>query len=604
MAASKGAKADAAIATARLAVERDPHGVRAWVTLASVLVERGRLEEARHCYQRAVEIDPGFVPGLNDLAVVLQRLGQLSAAEACYRRALKLAPAETEVELNFAALLGALGRYREALEIVEGVISRNAALASAYLLAAALEQGMGREKAALERLEQAPPLKSDSLRLLAQRAEILRALGRAEGALDDCDRALELVQNDPKALHIKAQLLQELDRPTAALEAFRHAETVTRSPAALIADRAWLLAELGRKDEALAALDRALGLQPDLSIAWYRRAYLRRYGAGDPDLAFMQELAEDPNTAYADRMTLCFALGKAYLDMTDGGRAFKWLDIGNRMKRAVIQYHSDVDVRRLREIAATFSADRLSRLGGSGIASTRVIFVFGMPRSGTTLVEQILASHPLVRGSGESTHLHDVVEATGYPGGTAQLLPNDLATLGHRYLDLLADNPPRTPHVVDKTPMNFLYAGLISLMLPNARMIHCRRDPLDTCLSCYALLFKRGHDYSYDLTELGHFHRLYSELMSHWRRVLAPERLHEIDYEMLVGDTEHEVRKMLDFCALPWDASCLRFYDTRRRVATSSLDQVRSPIYTSSVGRAQAFRTWLAPLEAALKHCA
>jgi tetratricopeptide (TPR) repeat protein len=598
----KGAKADAAIAAARLAVERNPHGVWAWVKLASMLVERGELEEARDCYQRAVQIDPGFVPGLNDLAVVLQRLGQLRAAEACYREALKLAPEEAEVQLNFAALLGALGRYRDALEIVEGVIKRDPAVASAHLLASALEQGMGRDKAALARIEQAPLLGSDSVRVLTQRAEILRALGRSEGALGDCERALEQLPNDPKALHIKAQLLQELDRPTAALEAFRCAEAVMPSPAGLIADRAWLLAELGSKGEALAALDRALGLQPDLAIAWYRRTYLHRYGAGAPDLALMQELVENPNTAFPDRIILCFALGKAYLDMTDGGRAFKWLDSGNRMKRAVIEYHSDASVRRFHEIAATFSADQLSRLRGCSVSSSQAIFVFGMPRSGTTLIEQILASHPLVRGRGESTHLHDLAEAAGYPGRVAQLSPRDLATLGHRYLKLLAAELSQIPHLVDKTPMNFLYAGLISLMLPNARMIHCRRDPLDTCLSCYSLLFKRGHEYSYDQSELGRFYRLYRALMSHWRGVLPPERLLELDYETLVSDTEHQVRKILDFCALPWDDSCLRFYDTRRRVATSSLDQVRSPIYTSSVGRAQAFRAWLGPLETALMH--
>jgi hypothetical protein len=159
---------------------------------------------------------------------------------------------------------------------------------------------------------------------------------------------------------------------------------------------------------------------------------------------------------------------------------------------------------------------------------------------------------------------------------------------------------PDTLRLVDKMPSNFLHAGLISLILPGARMIHCRRDPLDTCLSCYSLLFTSGHEYSYDLGELGRFYRLYRSLMAHWRRILRPESFLEIDYETLVRNTDGEVRKILDFCGLPWDTACLRFHETNRRVTSASLDQVRSPVYANSIGRAQPFRRWLGTLEAAL----
>jgi hypothetical protein len=158
-----------------------------------------------------------------------------------------------------------------------------------------------------------------------------------------------------------------------------------------------------------------------------------------------------------------------------------------------------------------------------------------------------------------------------------------------------ASTSPAT-HFVDKTNSNFLYAGLISLMMPNARMVHCRRDPLDTSLSCYSLLFARGHEFAYDLSELGHYYRLYQQIMTHWRGILPAETLLEVDYETLVGDTEAQVRKILDFCGLPWNDACLRFHETNRLVTTSSFDQVRSPIYKSSVGRAQMFRPWLEPL--------
>jgi hypothetical protein len=246
----------------------------------------------------------------------------------------------------------------------------------------------------------------------------------------------------------------------------------------------------------------------------------------------------------------------------------------------------------------------LSHFAGAGAPSSRPIFVFGMPRSGTTLVEQILASHPLVRGTGESAHLDTLAKTAIFLPSLSGLTPDGLTSCGQRYLAMAGAGVPDQLHFVDKTTTNFLYAGLISLILPKAWMIHCCRNPLDTCLSCYSLLFADGHEFSYDFGELGHYYRLYRELMAHWSNVLPSGTILDIDYEALVNDPEGQVRKILAFCGLPWDASCLRFYETQRLVTTSSLDQVRSPIYRSSVGRSQSFRPWLAELEAALGNAA
>jgi hypothetical protein len=341
-------------------------------------------------------------------------------------------------------------------------------------------------------------------------------------------------------------------------------------------------------------------LIPALPKPLYYRASLTCYGADHPDLATMAVIVDEPDSPYQTRLALSFALGKAYLDMGDGERAFARLREGNRLQRAIIDYNPDVDERRFAETTAVFSADTVSRLAGRGHPSIRPIFVFGMPRSGTTMVEQMLAAHPLVHGAGEPLHLCGVAEAPGLPARVGDLAPAAFAAMGRRYLDLVGAGVPDELRIVDKMPLNFLHAGLISLILPRARMIHCRRNPLDTCLSCYSLRFARGQEFSYDLGELGRFYRLYDALLAHWRRVLPPESFLDVEYEALVTDTENELQKVLDFCLLPWDARCLRFHEAGRRVTSASLVQVRSPVYTKSIGRAQRFRSWLSELEVAL----
>ncbi|HEY2660889.1 MAG TPA: sulfotransferase [Caulobacteraceae bacterium] len=588
------------LARAIAAVERDPTDAEAWNMLGGVRIQRGELAQSRDCFARAAEIDPGFVKALNNLAVTLQQLGDLEAAAMRYRQVLELAPGHQDIQFNYAALLGALGRHAEGLARADHLVGLAPDMIKAHLLAADFERDLGRSPEALARLERALALAPDQVEALTRRAHIRRQLGQWRLALSDCDHALTLAPGAADALHLRAQALQGLDRPIEALEAFATAEAVSPAPARIITSRAILLGELGRRDEALAALEQALVLQPDLADAWYSRANLTRYAPGDSDLAAMEMLADRPDASPHDRIHLSFALGKAYLDLGDGERAFARLDQGARLKRASLGYDPQVDAGLIDEIAAIFSAERLGRLGGSGDPSTRPIFVVGMPRSGTTLVEQILASHPQVHGAGEATHLADMAEAPGFLAAAPGLAPEDFADLGRRYLDLVGATASEAQRIVDKLPSNFLHLGLISLTLPGARVIHCRRDPLDTCLSCYSLLFTRGHEYAYDLDELGRFYGLYRRLMAHWRQILPPGTMLDFDYEVLIREPEAQIRKLLSFCGLPWDEACLRFYETPRRVTSASLDQVRSPLYSSSIGRAQRFRPWLGPLDAAL----
>jgi tetratricopeptide (TPR) repeat protein len=592
--------ADSAIRTARIIVRQHSRDARSWDLLGALLTERREFSESRSCYETALSLDPSLLETMHNLATVLQRLGEVEEAEIRYREVLKRAPDYLEAHLNLACLLNEVGRYKEALASVACVVARDPKMAKAYGVAAAIEFKARRYPSALEWIEQAILLRPDVIQLLTRRADILSKLGRNELALADCEKVLCHRPADSETFRVKAAILQDIDQPEEALATLQRAEVANPNNTTLTIDRAWLLAEMRRKQEALDLLDNMISAQPQLVPALDCRSFLGRYEPSHPHMGIMEAIVGKPETPAGDRMRLSFPIGRTYLDAGDGEKAFHYLNLGNRLKRQTVNYDRAVEEEWFSSIMSVFSTDLMPRLAKSDVHSSRPIFVFGMPRSGTTLVEHILASHPSVRGSGESSHLDTLVRSAVFSPGSPGLTRDNLASCAGQYLTLVGSRVPDTLHFVDKTNSNFLYAGLISIMLPGARMIHCRRDPIDTCLSCYSLNFAHGHEFAYDLAELGHYYTLYRKLMAHWNDLLPAETFLEVDYETLVNDTEGQVAKMLEFCHLPWAESCMRFYETSRVVSTSSLSQVRSPIYKSSVGRAEIFRPWLDPLIEAL----
>jgi Sulfotransferase family len=274
----------------------------------------------------------------------------------------------------------------------------------------------------------------------------------------------------------------------------------------------------------------------------------------------------------------------------------------------MVSYDEKAAVGFFDRIEAVFTPALTRDKKGLGESSSRPIFVIGMPRSGTTLVEQILASHPAVHGAGELSALDTVVQSVRGPGNTPTAFPEfvtaadgpALRRIGLSYLAELQRIAPDGERVTDKMPSNYYYAGLIHLALPNAKIIHCVRDPVDTCVSCYSKLFSGAQIHTYDLAELGRYYRRYERLMAHWRRVLPKGRILDVRYEDVVADLEGQARRILAYCALPWDDRCLAFHRTERPVRTASATQVRRPIYNTAVGRWRAYADDLGPLLAAL----
>ncbi len=302
-------------------------------------------------------------------------------------------------------------------------------------------------------------------------------------------------------------------------------------------------------------------------------------------------------------------LGKALEDVGDDGRAFEHLLQGNALKRSQVHYDEAGYQRELRLIAGRFDSNLLDRWAAAGDPSPVPIFIVGMPRCGSTLIEQILASHPQVHAAGELNSLDRVVKTlpnsagrpVPFPAGIGELDADRLQRLGQAYLASLPTPADGKQRITDKTLSNFLYVGLIRLILPNARIVHTLRNPVDTCVSCFSKLFASGLTFSYDLAELGRFYRGYHQLMAHWRSVLPGGAMLDVSYEDVVDNLEEQARRLIDYCGLPWDDRCLSFRESSRPIATASNVQVRQPLYRSSVDRGRRYAAYLQPLLAELE---
>jgi tetratricopeptide (TPR) repeat protein len=588
---------------ARRAVALDGTMAGAWNNLGIILQESGELEESRTCLERALELKPDNAEAHNNLANTCKRLDLLEAAERHWQRALALRPDYPEALSNTVVLLTEQGHYALAEEYGRRALRLNPKLEDAYVNLASLATACFNHEAALELLDALLRVAPDHAEGMAARALALRQLDRLDAAHAAARRAVALAPESADIHLALGVVLQAMGRVEEALATFEQAETLSGGTAerALIS-QGRLLMEHGRTTEAQAAFERALAAVPHSAGAWSGYADLHKFTPGDPHLAAMEaQLAAGKPPPGAQRTLLHFALGKAFLDIGDSDKAFLHLNQGNAMKRAATIYDAAASRRWMTSISEACSAEVLNRLAGSGVPSRLPIFVLGMPRSGTTLVEQILASHSEVHGAGELKYLHRLANRFGpYPASVARLDAPRLAELGRAYLAQVVPFAGGRRHVVDKMPSNFLYAGLIPLLLPGARIIHCRRDPVDTCLSCYSKLFGDEQSFTYDLVELGAYHRAYQQLMAHWRSVLPAGQFIEVDYEAVVDDTEREARRLLDFLELPWEEACLTFYRTERPVRTASVNQVRQPVYRSSSGRWRQHARKLGPLLAAL----
>jgi len=593
----------------RAVVEAQPSHAGALHRLGVLCMQSGRREEAVALLRRTTTSVPTSPVVHNDLGIALASVQQLDEARAAYEHAIALAPNYAEAHNNLGTLCAARGRYTEAIAHYRNAIAANPKFAGARNNLGVALVTLSRAEEAVAQFLQAIAGAPDYADAHSNLATALAALELYEGAAAHFQRAVAI---DPGhvAAHVNlGHSLVVLNRPKEAAAAFQRAiELAPRSGEGYLA-LGTALRMLGRLPQARSVLEKGLELAPARADLHRALGQAKQYVRSDPQLAAMEKLAQDRASLPSwQRVELHFALAKAYADIDESERAFEHLIEGNGLKRREVVYDEAETHESMRRIEAAFTAELLREKQDLGHSSAVPIFVFGMPRSGTTLVEQIIASHPRSFGADERMDFNRVVGRLAGPGGRPSfpdmihaVAAPQLRALGAAYLAAIRAAAPDAERITDKMPANFIFAGLIHLALPNAKLIHVRRDPLDTCFSCFARLFAGPHlSYTYDLGELGRYYRGYERLMAHWRRVLPEGVMLEVQYEELIADFAPQARRIVAHCGLGWDECCLAFHATQRVVRSASAAQVRQPLYQSAVGRARPYMRMLRPLLEAL----
>jgi tetratricopeptide (TPR) repeat protein len=625
----------------RVVLKLQPNHFDSLHALGRICIERNVLEEAQTLLSRAVAIQPDSADARNNLGVALAKLGRNEDAIAEYKKAMDLAPGYAAAHSNLANACSATGRLNDAIAHFTTALALAPERADTHNDLGVALASLGRHAEAVLHFEEAVKLQPDFAIAHNNLGNALNAERRNGDAIRHFKQAIALHPDYPLAEFNLARALAKQER---------HDEAVKHYQKALATRPDWVSALCGlgfslhindQTEQALACYERALALDPacaeahhgtgvtqealgrlrdsrqafekavDLAPAMpaYHRslAETKRFRADDPQLAAMEDLARRIDT-YGDEQqaALHFALGKAYADLDRYAIAFEHLTHGNAIKHRLDEYDERAHLDMMRHIEKVFTAELLRQEPGTGDPSPLPVLIVSMPRSGSTLIEQILASHPRIFGAGELRFLGRATKAFRgrsvheyFPEIANHLSAEQLRQFGARYVEQLRFRGPAAERVTDKMPSNYLYIGLIHMALPNARIIHARRDPLDTCVSCFTHHFGTK-SFTSDLGTLGRYYRSYEALMAHWSAVLPPGVMLEVQYEELVADFESHARRIVAHCGMDWNPRCLAFYETKRPVRTASVMQVREPIFASSIGRWRPYEQWLAPLLEAL----
>jgi tetratricopeptide (TPR) repeat protein len=519
-----------AISVLEAAARLDPSSVAACNNLGEAYLAAGRATEAITCFERAIALDPAIAPAHYNLGVAWQLQSRNAEAAACYRRAIGFAPDLAEAHARLGNLLSDIGEHKEA-------------------------------NACFRRAAEAQP--ESTLGLICRATVLFEE--RQEAAAEVCLR--RAVAGEPGNGEAHNRL-------------------------------GGLLARLGKFDESIAFFEQAISLDPRRTTAYFGLVNAKKISEPDRPLTRqMLALLEDAALPDRDQATLHFALGKAFDDLAEYQMAMRHFDEANRIEVERLRligrsFNREEHIARAAALIATFTPDYFAGRGALGCKSELPVLIVGMPRSGTTLVEQILSSHPLIGGADELTFWSEKAESLAEAGAGA-LTATVAREFAAEYLALLRGIAPAACRVTDKMPLNSMHLGLIHLIFPRARIIHCRRNPIDTCLSIYFTHFSLMRDYAFDRRGIVFLYEQYVRFLAHWRSVLPADCFMEVDYEALIADRERVSRRMIDFCGLDWDDACLRSDSNRRVVRTASMWQARQPIYRTSVERWRRYEPWL-----------
>lgn len=602
------------------------------------LQELGKLKEAMASCDKAIRFDPDYAQAYCNRGVTQQALGKRQEAVQDYDKAIRLKPDYAEAYCNRGVALQGLGQPEEAVQAFDGAIQLNPNYAVAYCNRGVTLQMLGQQEEAVQAFDKAIQLNPDYVVAYCNYGIALQELGRSNEALAAYDKAIQLKPDYAEAYFNRGVTLQGLERPKEALQAYDRAIHLEPDYADAYCNRGASLEYLGQLEKAVVWWEKAIQLKPDSPKAFlncgnvalklgrlkeatehyikaihldpdYAQAYqclgnLKKYKSNDPQIEQMKNLYERSGPDGKDRVRLCFALAKAYDDLCDLDKSFSYLQEGNRLRYNEMNYNIGDDKRMITKIMEIFSAGSLARnVAPDGNSSKHPFFIVGMPRSGTTLVEQILASHSQVYGAGELKTMGSLVHPIlsnlldqNDSQENSKISEDEISNVRDGYLEALAVLNIGEKIITDKMPLNFLNIGFILSTFPEAKIIHLNRDPRATCWSIYKHYFSsKGHGYAYNMATLAEFYGLYIELMSFWRERF-PECVYDLHYENLTENQEEETHKLLQFCDLEWEEQCLDFHKTDRTVKTASNVQVRKKMYRGSSEAWRKYEQHLQPL--------
>jgi tetratricopeptide (TPR) repeat protein len=564
MIAARTGRSDLAIRLLGEVISLEPRSVDARIELATALRASGNVDQAIAVCQQAIRLEPNDAGTHNHLGVCYLNARRLPEAAACFEHAIALKPDVALFHYHLGQVRQIQCRDKDAADLFRTAVGLAPDLAEAHVRLGQLMANFGARDEAARCFAHARTLRGDSAPARLMLARVFAEVGQFEAAID-CAR--EVLAIDPKA-NDAHQLLGEV------------------------------LQQLGRFDQAIASFGQVLVAQPRRTEAYLGIGLSKRLTeADDAMLARMSALLGEVDLPNRDRANLHYGLGKASDDRGHYEDAMRHFDEANRIAAAELRRSGrTIDRRRhagnIDRLISTFTPDFFARRAALGSASDLPVFIVGMIRSGTTLAEQIVSSHPAVGAGGELRFWGDrgaqIAEVQ-----TGALADDAAGKLAATYCRLLGAMAPGATRVTDKMPTNFLLLGMIHLILPRARVIHCRRHPVDNLLSMYFTPYTRSPDYAHDRGNLVFYYQQYLRLMAHWRAVLPGDRLLEVDYEDVVADRERAARRIIDFCGLPWDAACLQPERNTRPIATPSLWQARQPVYRTAVARWRHYERWL-----------
>ena len=581
-------------------ISRFPEIPKAHRELGNALIAQGKGDEAIACYKRVIELTPDNAAAHRDLAMAYKTLGKADDAERALDESFELDPERKE--LVTAMEHQRAGEFGKAEIICREVLRRDPRNVNATRMLGLLARDLGKNRLAARMLRNAVKLAPD---FYGARLDLARALMEID-ELDECEKLLQdsiRMQPDlPATYSLLGNLYTKRGEFEQAVEAFDTAIRIQPNHGPSLAAMGHALKTIGRQDQSIDTYRDCIAKYPEFGEAYWALANLKTFRFSDDEIATMESHVDNDALSDETRVNFNYSLGKAYEDRGDYDQAFACYDKGNKLRRPNENYDPVQTEVIHDQIIETITPELLEQNAGNGEPDPAPIFIVGLPRSGSTLIEQILASHSQVDGTHELPDLPKIIKVIneqrrhgeGYPQALRHY-GKDLGEMGRQYLEWTERYRAGAPRFTDKMPNNFASIGLIALILPNAKVVNARRHPLDSCMGCYKQLFYKGQSFTYDLVELGEYYLEYERIMDHWHKIL-PDMVIDIQYEDMVADQENQTRRLIDHCDLPWEDDVLRFYETDRAVITASSEQVRQPIYSKSVNSWRRFEAHLEPL--------